>query len=905
MKIPESIRKFISPYTYGWIATAAIILCAISGALLVVPYDIVTPYFSITKFLTLNPFAAFIRNVHYWSAQLFLILTLLHIFDHFRVGTETRVRKKGIWFRLTISILIALYVMLSGFILKADGDSMQAHRIMSSLIQSLPLVGEMLAQTFIGSENNFQVIYIQHVSTATIILFVVIFEHARSLKVNLSVFLFTTLFLVVLSFFFRAPLSDLQGSVMKGPWYFVGLQEILHWVSNPLYVMLGLLLLLILVYLIPFVKSRFAKIIKLLLLVIMLMYSVLSVTGYFFRGAMWEWQWPWQKGSIVKTLNFSGNEFFSSSDTLSLVLVQGKAEGCMSCHKEMQGFSESHKPEFIGCYSCHGGNPYTLNKEAAHSNMRLIPGNLSDAEISCGSAGCHAAVVHRVNNSLMTSLSGIISVDKWIFGETQNLDEYSHVNDIRFSAADKHLRNLCAGCHLGNEKVKAGPAAWLERGGGCLACHLTYDKNALASLNAGSGKNKKEDILPQYHPAIDLNITNDKCISCHSRSGRISMNYEGWHETKLNQEEVEGDSNFKTLPDKRVFVKMPDDVHNRIGMFCIDCHGSYELMGDGIKYAHKESAVKVQCSDCHSLQPTHVKLLKDTDHESQLIAWLRKYQSEGTRVLITQKGNLPLVNTFVENSSNRPALIRKSGVGTLYMKAPAKACSEGNVHERLSCEACHTAWVPQCIGCHTSYDRGSNGFDMIKNKETKGTWVEYSTQGLPELPVLGVSFADNSEGKGIIGTFSPGMIMTLDKGSFSSGEKTSFHRLYAPTAAHTTARKGRSCKSCHNSSLALGYGRGALTYNNRGKWLFDSEYENSKYDGLPEDAWIGFLKVRSDQSVTRKNRRPFSLEEQKRVLLVGSCLSCHKETSLVAKQMLVDFQGVIKKRSNKCIMPTW
>ena len=248
MKIPENIRKVIAFDTYGWVATASIILCAVSGALLAVPYDVAAPYLSVTKLVTANPAASIIRNIHYWSAQLFLILTLIHIFDHLWKGTENNIRNKGVWFRLTLSIGFTLYVMLSGFILKADGDSMQAHRILSSLIASLPWVGTMLQQTFIGSESNLQVLYIQHAATATVILFVIIMEHARSLKVNLRTFLITIGIITLVSFLFRAPVNGLNDAVMKGPWYFIGLQETLHWVTNPLIITLTLTILLALFY---------------------------------------------------------------------------------------------------------------------------------------------------------------------------------------------------------------------------------------------------------------------------------------------------------------------------------------------------------------------------------------------------------------------------------------------------------------------------------------------------------------------------------------------------------------------------------------------------------------------------------------------------------------------------------
>ncbi len=889
--------------TYGWIATASIILCAVSGVLLVVTYDVANPYFSVTRFVTANPAASLTRNIHYWSAQLFLILTLIHIFDHLSKNTETNIKKKSIWFRLTLSIVFALYVMLSGFILKADGDSLQAHRILSSLISSLPFIGTLLQQTFIGPEGNFQVLYLQHAATATIVLFIVIMEHARSLKVNISTLLVTAVAIIALSFLFRAPINGLNDGVMKGPWYFVGLQETLHWVSNPLVISAGLLLLLVLIYLVPWVKPIYSRLIKRFFVVMILLYILLTLAGFFFRGPRWQWQWPWEKQYKSQAILCPEKISFSAADTAQLTIIQGHAEGCVLCHKGMNGFSDAHRPEYIGCYSCHGGDPLTLNKTRAHAKMFAVPGNLSNAAEACGNQGCHPAIVNRVDKSLMTTLGGIISVDKWVFGEISELNSREHVDDIGSTAAGVHLRNLCAGCHLGNEKIKTGPAAWLERGGGCLACHLTYDKKALATLHQMKNRKSSDTSLPMFHPAIDLNITNDKCKSCHSRSGRISMNYEGWNETGLKAESVKGKGNYQVLPDNRVFAKMPEDIHHQKGMLCIDCHGSFELMGDGNLYAHKEDAVKIQCSDCHTRKVNNQIYRASADRETQLISWSRKYKAEGVQVIATQKESFPLVNTLVEEQGTRLSLIAKSGKGTIIMKPPAEACTEGSAHERLSCDACHTAWAPQCIGCHNSYESQTKGFDMLQNKIRKGTWIEYATEGMADLPVLGINTTDKTKKNGQVGTFTPGMIMTIDKGTFKKGEKTVFHRLYAPSSAHTTQQKGRSCRSCHNEPLALGYGRGKLILSKEGRWSFEPLFENNKHDGLPEDAWTGFLKERKDQASTRIGMRPLNLDEQKKILTVGACLTCHKEDSKVMKEGLWNFDKLSGKMKPVCVKP--
>jgi len=122
----------------------------------------------------------------------------------------------------------------------------------------------------------------------------------------------------------------------------------------------------------------------------------------------------------------------------------------MNCHENVSGFSPSHNPGAIGCTSCHFGNPFTLDANKAHKGMILIPGNLSNASLSCGTTACHPEIVERINKSLMSTNSGIVSVDRFVFGENVSPDVPSHIKNLGHSAADKHLRDLCANCHLGN-----------------------------------------------------------------------------------------------------------------------------------------------------------------------------------------------------------------------------------------------------------------------------------------------------------------------------------------------------------------------------------------------------------------------------------------------------------------------
>ncbi len=173
-----------------------------------------------------------------------------------------------------------------------------------------------------------------------------------------------------------------------------------------------------------------------------------------------------------------------------------------------------------------------------------------------------------------------------------------------------------------------------------------------------------------------------------------------------------------------------------------------------------------------------------------------------------------------------------------------------------------------------------------------------------------------------------GKVNLADAGQGDASRNTNlFYRLYAPTSPHTITAKGRECKECHNNPVVLGYGRGKLQYQtkgeNVGKWQFAPQFAPSSADGLPQDAWIGFLQdnktqlskvdninVKSSDAVptfkvqsTRTHARPFLRSEQEKILRVGACLTCHREDSQVVQDMIDDWETSRKKCSKQCVVP--
>lgn len=896
---PTTCPKMRPGGTLGDLAAAAFLLAAISGMALAVPFDAANGFRSIATLLLANPPAVFFRNLHYWSGQACLVFGLLHTWEHLAAGTERRV-SRAVWFRLTVSLGVLVFLMLSGFLLRGDADAIQAQSILKEVAGRLPLAGKGLGTLLFGAGGRLEPIYIQHAATATLVLGLVIVEHARRVWPRPAATLAVTGLTGALSLFLSPGLHDGLAPAVKGPWYFLGLQELLHWTSNPLLALAagagGLVALLAVREAGPAGSAALKRGLALGAGA----YLALCAVGGFLRGEAWRWQpgLPAGPGDLRVGLVFRS----TPNPPAPLPMVQGRPEGCLVCHPGVTGLGKAHKPEAIGCASCHGGDPLTLVKARAHQGMERIPGSLGTAALRCGQNGCHGAIVPRVERSVMATMSGVIQVDRSAFGEPAG--DAPHVQRLGATQADTHLRQLCAPCHLGRAKATLGPPAEDELGGGCLACHLTYSPEARAALRAyqrvPSGLPAEP---PKVHPALSLDVDNDKCFGCHNRSGRISLSYEGWAELQRPEGE-----RSRTLPDGRVLTFIQDDVHHQKGMDCIDCHSPREIMGDGRRHARKRTQLQVQCEDCHPA-PGTARLpvtAKELDPETRTILQLRPWATPAPRLFPRTASGQALMNGNIDPDTGRAFLVGKR-TGRRWPLNPARpVCQEGG-HRNLSCGSCHSAWTPRCNGCHTYQDLGGSAYDWLADADVTGAWREKGEDFRAQPPTLGMVSTQASDNRKAtrVETFAPGMVARIDLPGPAGASRQL--RLFARVEPHTTRAAPRPCQSCHNDPVALGYGRGDLAYlpaPRGGRWRFTPSAPIQP-DGLPGDAWTPFLGTRRGWASTYDGARPFTPDEQRRILQAGACLTCHDGRSKVMGDAVRDFQATCKRRSPRCIVPVW
>jgi quinol-cytochrome oxidoreductase complex cytochrome b subunit len=278
--------------TSGQIDLALFLIACISGLPLALGYNITRPYDSLELLALKSPIGHFIRSIHYWSSHLFLIFMLLHVFEYL-TGVKKIKIKAPLWIRLVIMIPIIFYLMLSGFLLRADSEAQLALEIFRGLINILP-GSSYLEFIFLGKKGDYQIIYLHHIATATIYTAAITYEHVKKIW---SDHISTTISLALvfsLSLILPVSLAAPDLAATKGPWYFIGLQELLHWLPLPSFAIIIPILLLAISALYPYMKNSLQKICFIVLLASLGVYTALTIIGFIFRGPYWRFIIPWQ-----------------------------------------------------------------------------------------------------------------------------------------------------------------------------------------------------------------------------------------------------------------------------------------------------------------------------------------------------------------------------------------------------------------------------------------------------------------------------------------------------------------------------------------------------------------------------------------------------------------------------------
>lgn len=532
---------------------------------------------------------------------------------------------------------------------------------------------------------------------------------------------------------------------------------------------------------------------------------------------------------------------------------------CLVCHSEIENATLNMGFD-LDCTFCHGGDPNSAIKEIAHvlPTLPIImdktvapldydlpyqqwinPSNLRVVENTCGA--CHPFKAEKVLKSMMATaaghyagglyqngvqktktpiygtfavedIDGVVPLEKGAVASLLDLIEYDPSGDpfnnaTHFAAVPAQA---CARCHLwsrGKGYRGASDAEGTYRADGCVACHMPYDNDGL-SRSADMTIDHTETGHPRIHQ-VTKQIETAQCVHCHHRGARIGLNFTGRAQMPPrlpNAPDIAGTTNEKFNSNYHYSVNAvnPKDIHFTRGLDCIDCHTGNGIMGDGNIYGHMDQATKIECRMCHGM-PGELPTMIDHD-------------------------GLPLTNTFMENGEAK--LVEKVDgiVHTIPMvkdivdptspryNANAACAMNGN-HLKdvggLECYACHSAWTPNCFGCHFERDERFTGQNLVTRNIEIGR-VKTNNKVFETFRPFFIG--PNSEGR-----VAPYLVACQPIADVTAPDGTKILDFQMPRTAkgvsglgmnpvqpHTVQGVGnvRTCAECHRSPASLGMGTG-------------------------------------------------------------------------------------------------
>ena len=264
--LPASTLRWTHTFGLGGSSLVLVAVMAATGILTMLVYQPVpgVAYDSIVTLERQVTYGALVRAVHYWSANLLVVVVLLHLARVFLTGGYHGPRQFN-WVIGSLLLLCVLANNFTGYLLPWDQLSYWAVTISTGMLEYVPWVGPLLQRVVrggseIGPETliNFYTVHTTIVPVLLIALMGFHFWRVRRaggvvlpparpgdgdepekvhfvphlLLREVAQALVVVAIVVVLAAAFGAPLGDRANPGMspnpaKAPWYFVGFQELL------------------------------------------------------------------------------------------------------------------------------------------------------------------------------------------------------------------------------------------------------------------------------------------------------------------------------------------------------------------------------------------------------------------------------------------------------------------------------------------------------------------------------------------------------------------------------------------------------------------------------------------------------------------------------------------------------
>ena len=220
---------------FGDLSLAALLISVLSGLFVAYQYDYTAPYNSIITMDTSLPYGVFMRSIHYYSSQMCFIFILIHIGEYIYRGVYLNMPAYS-WIKLVLTIPGTILLLFTGYVLKGDIVGVSAGRIAEQLVLNIPFIGNALNRFFFSLRyDGLYRVYFNHVLVLGLLCAIAMWSHLKKRTIKGHYVLLCLFVVLGICFFCKAPLdappNDAETMLVKGPWFFLGVQELLRYFS--------------------------------------------------------------------------------------------------------------------------------------------------------------------------------------------------------------------------------------------------------------------------------------------------------------------------------------------------------------------------------------------------------------------------------------------------------------------------------------------------------------------------------------------------------------------------------------------------------------------------------------------------------------------------------------------------
>ncbi|MCF8055582.1 MAG: cytochrome b N-terminal domain-containing protein [Desulfocapsa sp.] len=229
LKEMGGLLHILKEMKWGEYSLLALYISVLSGVIVALQYDPATPLYSVSTLDFLVPFGAYFRSLHFYSSQLFFLFCICHLFGIFEQA-QSYSRKQ--WIILTATLPVGLLILFTGYLLRADSTGFSAGMIAESILLDIPYIGKSINDLLFSiTENGMKRVYVNHIIGFGILWGWLAWGHIRKFRVSFNHHTLLTVTILLFSLFVAAPLEPdhLGVTHISGPWFFLGLQELLRY----------------------------------------------------------------------------------------------------------------------------------------------------------------------------------------------------------------------------------------------------------------------------------------------------------------------------------------------------------------------------------------------------------------------------------------------------------------------------------------------------------------------------------------------------------------------------------------------------------------------------------------------------------------------------------------------------